>query len=263
MSHYTVAVFTVDECQSVDDLLAPYDEGISMDPYVDMTREEFIRHRRERMQETYDNCYVPWKTNPETYEKTANPAHIDYLKSLPERMQWTDDQIYEDAIQGYDAEDVDEDGSILSRYNPYSKWDWYEVGGRWRDMLMLKSEESDQHQFCDAAYAADIDFDAMRKKQLSNIRPYQEAMKNSFYKEEYLRELYPSEAEYHQRMTAFSTYAVITPDGEWHAPGDMGWFGMSSETIGAKRDWEDEYYDEFIRPAIENGWYLTIVDCHI
>lgn len=25
----------------------------------------------------------------------------------------------------------------------------------------------------------------------------------------------------------------------------------------------DTYAENFIKPAIENGWYLTIVDCHI
>jgi len=115
----------------------------------------------------------------------------------------------------------------------------------------------------DSACVVDIDFEAMRKKKFKSIQPYQEALKNSFYTEEYMRERYPSEAEYNQQITSFSTYAVITPDGEWHAPGNMGWWGMSSDGTDDNRDWEDNYYEHFIKPAIANGWYLTIVDCHI
>lgn len=273
MSHFTVAVFTKDEHQDVDDLLAPYNESITVAPYVDLTKEELIRREREQMHAAYSNSYAQWQKDPIAYEKTANPEHIQYLKSLPERMQWTDEQVYEEAIKSYDEEDITSDGSLLSRYNPDSKWDWYEVGGRWQGMLILKTGKTGERgtpglmtkitKNFDAACVTDIDFDAMRKKQLEGIQPYQEALKSSFYKEEYMRERYPTETEYIQRMTAFRTYSVLTPDGVWHAPGDMGWWGMSSETTDEERDWQDNYYDRFIKPAISKGWYLTIVDCHI
>ena len=29
-------------------------------------------------------------------------------------------------------------------------------------------------------------------------------------------------------MGSFSTWVVLTPDGKWHEPGQMGWFGCSS-----------------------------------
>ena len=37
----------------------------------------------------------------------------------------------------------------------------------------------------------------------------------------------------------------------------------ASETPEEKHSWELDYYEQFIRPAITNGWYMTIVDCHI
>ncbi len=273
MSHFTVAVFTEDEHQDIDDLLAPYDESLQVESYVDATKEDLIRHHRERMQYTYENQYAEWQRDPAGYEKRAHAEHIEYLRSLPKRMKWTDEQIYAEAIEGYSEDAITPDGSVLSRYNPDSKWDWYAVGGRWQGMLTLKPGKTGQRGSpglmtkmspdYDGAYVADIDFDTMRKKQYKSIQPYEEAMNNGFYKEEHMRERYPSEFEYFQHMTAFNTYAVITPDGVWHAPGDMGWFGMSSESTSEVRSWEDEYYDRFIKPALTNGWYLTIVDCHI
>jgi RNA polymerase sigma factor (sigma-70 family) len=143
MSHYVVAVFTEDENQSVDDLLAPYDESIEMEPYVDVTKEELIRSQRERMKNVFDHQYAEWKRDPQTYEKSANPAHIEYLQSLPERMKWADEQLYKDAIQSYDETEITPDGAILSRYNPDSKWDWYEIGGRWQGMYIKQNNGFD------------------------------------------------------------------------------------------------------------------------
>lgn len=75
--------------------------------------------------------------------------------------------------------------------------------------------------------------------------------------------MYPTEDAYIQDKTSFSTYAVITPDGEWHAKGEMGWFGLGTETPESKKEFLDNFKKKFIEPAIKNGWYLTIVDCHI
>lgn len=34
-------------------------------------------------------------------------------------------------------------GNELSTYNPNSKWDWYSVGGRWRNSLLTKEDNED------------------------------------------------------------------------------------------------------------------------
>lgn len=60
----------------------------------------------------------------------------------------------------------------------------------------------------------------------------------------------------------FSTYAVVTPDGEWHEPGKMGWWGISSATPEEEAEFENNYEEKFIRTA-NPEWRLTIVDCHI
>ena len=74
---------------------------------------------------------------------------------------------------------------------------------------------------------------------------------------------YRNEDEYIRRCTTFHTYAVVTPNGEWHAVGEMGWFGFSSESPATRREWEQEYHKRFLEPAQENDWYMVIVDCHI
>ena len=266
MSHFSVAVFTNDEEQAIDDLLAPYDENIRVAPYVKSSKAQIIQVEKDTLQRIFDGEYSEWKKNCAAYEaKCENLKHIEYLKTIPERMKWTDEQLYQEAIKHFEQDELTPEGDLLSTYNPNSKWDWYKVGGRWEGLLIPKTRNKGAENFkkCDSAYVSDIDFEAMKRHKMAELSPYEEAMKEGFFKEKYMREMFPSEEEYIKRSTNFGTYAVITPDGIWHSPGTMGWWGISSETSGEEREWDFKYYERFIKPAIENNWYMTIVDCHI
>lgn len=64
------------------------------------------------------------------------------------------------------------------------------------------------------------------------------------------------------RNNAISTYAVITPDGKWHSSGDMGWWGMSSESDDERKKWSFDFYESFLS-NLDPETQITIVDCHI
>jgi hypothetical protein len=71
------------------------------------------------------------------------------------------------------------------------------------------------------------------------------------------RELYIHRAE----LSAVPAYSYLTQDGEWLSPGDMGWFGMSSDTPETR-----EAYDIEINKRISEAdpdTVLIVVDCHI
>ncbi len=57
------------------------------------------------------------------------------------------------------------------------------------------------------------------------------------------------------------TYAVVTADGTWHSPGDVGWFGSSTESDEQWEEWEKNYNRFFEK--VDPDYYVTIVDCHI
>jgi len=265
MSHYTVAVFTKSKEQSIDELLAPYDENILVAPYVKKNKAQLIQGEKDELKDVFLDSYSEWKNDPKGYElKNRKWGYIDFLKSIPERMEWTDEQLYQEAIRFYDKKDLTPEGDLISTYNPKSKWDWWVIGGRWNGLLIPKVKKNPKKpQSCNAAYVTDIDFEAMKQRDEAKIEPYEEAMKTSHLKESYMRERFPTEDEYIKRSTAFSTYAAITPDGVWHAKGEMGWWGMSSETSAEDRAWDLGYQERFIKSALENNWYMTIVDCHI
>jgi hypothetical protein len=60
----------------------------------------------------------------------------------------------------------------------------------------------------------------------------------------------------------FSTFAVITDDGEWHEVGNMGWWGMSNETADEERSWHENFWEMFLE-GLEPETLVTIADCHI
>ena len=154
MSHFTVAVFHRED-QDVNDLLAPYDENIVVAPYIKYTREQAIAKTRKEIEEYKNGTYAKYLENPEEYAKNcSNKAHLRYLREeFPKKMNWTDDECYDDVANWYDDEDKDEQGNIYSTYNPSSKWDWYSVGGRWRGLLTTKSGEK-----VDEDYVSELDF---------------------------------------------------------------------------------------------------------
>jgi len=140
MSHFVCIVIGEDAKAQ----LAPYDENITVEPY----------------EELYDG---------ESLQRMAAHYMIDpnNLPALAEQFpEWA----------GCNA--VVRDGKLyrISTYNPKSKWDWYQLGGRWAGMLKLKApgqavqgerswaneHETTDEMHGDAALKCDIDFDGMR-----------------------------------------------------------------------------------------------------
>jgi len=282
MTHYSVAVFLRDGTspkKAVKRLLAPYEENLPVEKRFYKTKAEVIREEREQLQKDYKEEYCVWKENPKAYEaKGLGSGYIKYVKSIPKRLKWSDEEIFEDYL-GDDKEDMlakgllNEAGDLFQMVNPNAQWDDYCIGGRWHGELILKrgktgirgipgllTEPSDNY---DGAYVRDINFERMRRRDRMQLSTYEEAKKESLdFGEDFLAYC-RDEEDYIQRNTTFGTYAVITPDGKWHAPGSIGWFGFSTDTAETKRAWDLEYHERFLKPALENNWYMVIVDCHI
>lgn len=271
MSHFAVAVFSkTGTMEEVEELLETYAADREVPRYVAITKEELIQREKTLTQHIYDEHYKKWLVDPKKYEEDHSQEHIEYLKRITEQIKRTDEEIYQTVVKRYNENDIDTDGNITATYNPNGKWDWYEVGGRWSGMLILRPDTNlcesgiiaAASQNYDGALVSKIDFEKMEELMKANIAVYETAMKDSLFKESYMREKYPTPEEYYKRMATFKTYAVITQDGKWYAPGEMGWFGISSASVDEERIWELSYKDTFIVPAIQKEHYLTIVDCH-
>jgi hypothetical protein len=62
------------------------------------------------------------------------------------------------------------------------------------------------------------------------------------------------------RDSAICPFAYVM-DGEWHAPGKMGWFGSSTDSTKERRRFAREFNELF--DSLPDDTELTLVDCHI
>ena len=136
MSHFCTYVFTKKNGRSVEELLAPYDENITVAPYVEYTREQAIVNVRKEIEEYKNGLYVKYLKDPKAYAENCNKKHLCYIRDkFPKKLNWTDDECYEDMKNYYSEDMIKPNGDLLSTYNPNSKWDWYTVGGRWNKCI--------------------------------------------------------------------------------------------------------------------------------
>ena len=136
MSHFCTYVFTKKNGRSVEELLAPYDENIIFAPYVEYTREQAIAKVRKEIEEYKNDLYAKYLKDPKAYAENCNKGHLCYIRDeFPKKLNWTDDECYEDMKNYYSEDMIKPNGDLLSTYNPNSKWDWYTVGGRWNKCI--------------------------------------------------------------------------------------------------------------------------------
>lgn len=266
MSHFAVLVMSENHGNDLEDLLAPFDENLGVDPYVAFTREQAVKYIRDDAKRGVDVWSKRLAENPD-YEDAKK-----YFEENRKRLEdWTDEQCYQYLREEYEDDGmIDAEGNLLSTYNPKSKWDWYSVGGRWSGSLKIWGGARD-----DEGYANQIDFGVDLDEYAAAIkwweinideRPLNDGEKKDdwmFYKPEYYKDFYHDKETYARIRSLPIFRSVITPDGEWHEKGQMGWWGMSSESGEESLDWDLHFMERFIEPAIANNWYLTVVDCHI
>jgi hypothetical protein len=171
MSH-AVALLICKNENEIEEVLAPYDENKDVDRYKVYLDKQEIKDMAKY-----------YKVKP-----------VDE-KRLVEHM---------DSWRGQEG-GLDKKGLYgWSQYNPKSKWDWYEIGGRWAGLVKGKRgaakfkgrkswTQGDNNPYlgsmCDGGYVKDINLDHFRE--------------NGY------------------------AHAVVTKDG-WFEGSEMGWFGMSS-----------------------------------
>ena len=172
-------------------------------------------------------------------------------------------------------------------YNPNAKWDWWEIGGRWRSFLRLlpgragkrgsdcyfQKGEVRYPECCDHALVTDCDLtkkqdEIDRFKRVwecivegSELRPGEEPFFNIFKPEYYVSQY--GDKETFARMQVYPmTYAFITAEGEWHGTANMSLFGIDDATKESRKTYV-EAYEAYLKKAHEEHLYITIVDCHI
>ena len=269
MSHYKVLIIH-NENQNIKELLAPYDENLEVEPYLKYKHDDAIEMIKEE--------YVPFN---------------NFLKD------YSDDKLLE-----WFADDCGYyliDGDIYTTYNPNSKWDWYQIGGRFSGELELTEEgrlnavgeiekkyhididlkslreDSDYLRYVDTAPLKYIKwFTSLSNEAKANERRWWEInidgdeLKDGeekdnflFWNPEWIRRRYKDEDTYIKTKEMITFFAVITPDGKWYAPSNMGWWACTDGEPEDELKWDLEFYDRFIKPNLDSNLICTVVDCHI
>ncbi len=280
MSHYTVAVIT-DKLNKIGEMLAPYSENMEVEPYVDETKEAIINSAKERKERVLQR-----KEKGEELDK----YDIEYLNAN------TDEELYK--LQIYEDESYDKNGNHLTTYNPNSKWDWYEIGGRWNKILLVKEEVKDIEEgtpswgnldsinkkapegfkwvtgakIKDIEFEKAIEFNNTYNKSIRFWELYvegqkpqneeeKEMIKWEIYRKEYYIERYETKENYAKINSIFTTWALLDEKG-WHEKGKMGWFAMANDTKDSELLFIEKFTETIQKPENQDK-YLVIVDCHI
>ena len=170
--------------------------------------------------------------------------------------------------------------------NPNARWDWWEIGGRWRGMLRLLPDRPGYRapddvwgkgfhyppRRCDAAFVRDCDFSPDADRERCARREWEVLVEGSapraeeeffnLWKPEFYLKRYGDKETYIRREAAFSTYAFVTADGRWFGQEQMGWFGLDNADNGSIGDYE-RAFAAYLKQAWREGLAVTIVDCHI
>ena len=278
MSHFTVLVIG----ENIDEKLAPYSEELGVEPYIDIKREEIEKEFAEVRKEAIMGSFKQFQMYLDGYRGKVKrtPAYL---------QKYANEMSLSEFASEYYGQKVDENGNLLTTYNPNSKWDWYQIGGRWAGLLRVKDDTDgirgnpsllmDEFEYksneVDSAQFGDIDWEKMLHdpEQEKKLRDFWKSAINTendkerfdkgiLWTPKYYLDMYKTEDEYVRRLTLFSTYAVVTNDGVWHGKGDMGWWGISSESNDEAADWDDGFWNTFLA-NLDPDTLITIVDCHI
>lgn len=244
MSHYCVGV-VVNDISEVDDILAPYDENMEVEPYVYRTKAQII---------------ADGKARKEKYAKADNID--DYMRKYLGAT--TDGEFYKLETAYLDDGDFDKDGNELSTYNPKSKWDWYSIGGRFKDDKSIRIKDFKMYD--------DLDDNtiALYKRAWDSFEGNSElseedsdALFNGFrlYNDTYYLERYGTCENYIKAMSSNIPYAFVDANG-WYEKGQMGWWGMDNATQESIEDYT-EFAEKYFTAEENQNKYIVWVDCHI
>lgn len=244
MSHYLVGVI-VNDVSEVDDILAPYDENMEVEPYIYKTKAELIASGKER-KENYSH----------------NDDIQDWMKPYLEAT--TDEDFYKLEIEDYEEDDIDKDGNVLSTYNPNSKWDWYQIGVRFgngsptqiKDFKLYNDLNDNTLALCKKAWDS---FEG----QYELTEEEEEEIFGGFrlYNDKYYLDRYGSYENYIKAISSNIPYAFVDANG-WYEKGQMGWWGMDNATSESIEDYT-EFAEKYFTAEENQNKYIVWVDCHI
>lgn len=248
----------------------------------------------------------------EAYELALADAYTDEEVATAWNIRYADDGNDEKlfvAKDGYGSRPTDTIGKYSkasdgltalyewSRYNPQSKWDWYQIGGRWRGFFTVKEQpalvgapgtgetvgerfgewsvggrtkELIEAKRADVALAGDIDWDGMREAYRKDVGDYYDEAARTrpdapidwTGPQDETPNKISREAYIERRLAEWdpSTLAILDEAEGWREGGQLGWFGAGYDDKD-KPEWR-RYWKEYVT-NLDPNTVLVVVDYHI
>lgn len=171
-----------------------------------------------------------------------------------------------------DCEDCTGTGRRMTEYNPLSKWDWYQIGGRWAGAFESDYDPSTDPRNIETCWLCGGTGDRAKHRGEDTKGQHPSGCNGCEGKGKSLK--WPTQwandrgntlpisemlkADDEEFKENFVPYAIVSRDG-WEERGEMGWFGMSSN----EKDREE--WSEQVRTILEKNKDKlgVVVDCHI
>lgn len=244
MSHFIVLVVDTKNEKSVDEWMDPFFEGIEKDRIVDWTVQDVLKYFKEH------SVDFP-------YDHVDESNLVEYLERAEELE--------------FDTSEHDDEGNLYYLGNENAKWDWYQIGGRWSNMLKkLDGTRCDECEVKDLDLSLDTEMYNKAKRFWEVVvdnQPLTDVERPSdfftMYKPEHYTEMYGDRDNFAKSCASFNTFAMLL-DGEWYEQGKMGWFAMSDTTKESLEKFTD-FMDKTLRELKKTHPHatVTLVDCHI
>lgn len=227
MSHFPAYVLVPEKTENIElkviELLDPYDDGLEVDPYE--TECDCVQFAAlERARELCLLQFGSFEAAGEAFNKlmTQQPdadRKVEWARFMKERDELIDAEMERQLpsmVPDSGCEECDGKGFVTSTCNKNAKWDWWEIGGGW-DSMLKDSWKDESHRYRNGKLAHIDDLDLDRLP---------------------------------------IPFAIVTPDGTWHAQGDMTWFGRMSKL--------DEEWESKAKAILSENkdCILVVVDCH-
>lgn len=154
-------------------------------------------------------------------------------------------------------------GKVETTYNPKSKWDFYQLGGRWTGAMVPEYDpktDPDNIETCSMCNGTGLRMDDLGIEHRKKNPEYTcngcegEGKSVKFQLKKFRGDILPTIMV----PQDFRCFAIVTPDGEWHEKGKMGWFAVVSDEDEGWREKSNAIINDFRKTTV-----AVIVDCHI
>lgn len=280
MSHYTVAVIRTPGAPGIDELMAPYSEHLRVEPHVCLTRDqacakalryvgesngrigtdeerewdvEMIARLRKIIEERGRSLGDPDagaiagaidSAADRAASVAGDPSYGDILGASGETAEAITGVLVE-FWSWCEGKEPDADGNFLTTRNPDARWDYY-------------CEERTVPFPEWLASGTDMTEEELRDEWRRLV-----TQGSLLWTGRYYLDRYGDEGTFVRYCMLPDGLAVVTPDGEWHEPGRVGFFACDDATVETIRDWVRRFDELLVEPYDLPGTTVTMLDCHI